>query len=690
MKFKNIAMLGVSAFGLMPMISAAQTVGEDDTLTVTGTRSERLASDVVGNQASVSGAELEFIAPTHINEALLSIAGANISRNNGQESLISLRSPIFTGAGACGAFLTAQDGIALRAAGFCNVNELFDGFSEQAGRIEVVRGPGSVLYGSNAVHGVINIISKEVGDGGTTASFEAGSWGYLRLNATGAVKDGNNGFRVSGTAVHDGGYIENSGFNQQKGQIRHEYDDGNWKISSNIVATNLDQDTAGFLVGLDAYRDPVLARTNANPEAFRKAKSFRYWSTISKNVTDDVRWQFSPYARVADMEFLMHFLPGQPLEENKQRSVGFQNAFYFNEGSNLEIIAGVDGEIAKGELKQTQANAITGNNFLAATIPPGQQYDYEVDTKLIAGYLRGDFDVTEQLSVIGGVRAEYMNYDYDNRINSGRVDENGNACGFGGCRYTRPADREDSFSNVSFEAGLLYKLDENNSFYSRYSRGFRAPQATELYRLQNSQVVADIDSVKLDSIEAGIRGTINAFSYDVAAFYMKKDNVIFRGSDRINVDNGKSKHVGVEGMVEYQFPADVSVRANGSIAKHTYDFDNFSGAINWNGLDIDTAPRNFGSIQLNWSPADKVKAGLEWVWMGSYYLEPTNTYQYEGHNYFNLRIEAEAMENVDVFLRVINLTNVRYAERADFSAFGGERYFVGKPRAFYGGARIRF
>ncbi|MBT6033826.1 MAG: TonB-dependent receptor [Kordiimonadaceae bacterium] len=685
MNFKSIVLLSASVISLTPAVSWAQ-----DSVTVTGTRSERNATDVVGNQASVSGAELEFLSPTHINEALQGIAGANISRNNGQESLISLRSPIFTGAGACGAFMTAQDGIPLRAAGFCNVNELFDSYSEQAGRIEVVRGPGSVLYGSNAMHGIINVVSQKVGDGTSSASMEAGSWGYLKFGATGATVGENNGFRVSANVMHDGGYRDQSGFNQQKGMLRHEYNDGNWDISSNIMVTNLDQETAGFLVGLDSYKDPILARTNPNPEAFRKAKSFRYWSTISKNVTDNVRWQFSPYLRSMEMEFLMHFLPGQPLEENEQKSAGFQNAFYYNEGGQFEVIAGFDGEIAKGELKQTQANTTVGSAFLVNTIPAGKQYDYEVDTKMVAGFVRGDLKVTEQLSLVGGFRAEHMKYDYDNRMNSGRVDENGNTCGFGGCRYTRPEDRQDKFTNVSFEAGMLFKLNEDNNFYARYSRGFRAPQATELYRLQVGQLVADIDSVKLDSFEAGLRGKVDAFTYDVAAFYMKKDNVIFQDS-RLNVDNGKSKHVGVEAMLDYQFPMDVSVRVNGSIAKHQYDFDYTPGAINWNGLDIDTAPRNFGSVQLNWAPADKVKAGLEWIYMGEYFMDATNEHKYEGHNYFNLRVEAKAMENVTIFMRVMNITNVRYAERADFAPFGvGERYFVGKPRGFYGGARIKF
>jgi len=688
MNYKKLLLLSAGLFGLIPSGVIAQDANKTDVLTVTATRSERLASDTVGNQASVSGDELNFLSPTHINEALQGIAGANISRNNGQESLIAIRSPILTGAGACGAFLTAQDGIPLRAAGFCNVNELFESFAEQAGRIEVVRGPGSVLYGSNAMHGIINILSKPVGDASSSASMEAGSWGYLKLNTTGAYQSGNTGLRVTGSVMRDGGYIEKSGFNQQKGQVRHEFDDGNWKISSNFLVTNLDQETAGYLVGLDSYKDPVLARTNGNPEAYRKAKSFRYWSTVSKDVSDNLRWQLSPYLRTMDMEFLMHFLPGQPLEENQQKSAGFQNAFYLNEGSNFEIIAGFDGEVAKGELKQTQKNKPT-QGFLVTRLPVGKNYDYEVDTKLIAGFIRADIDVSDKLNLVGGVRAEYIKYNYNNRMNSGQVDANGNVCAHSdGCRYTRPADRSDTFNNVSFEAGMLYKFDDVNRFFTRFSRGFRAPQTSELYRLQRSQLVANIKSVKLDSIEAGIRGNADDFSYEITAFYMKKDNVIFQ-DNRINVDNGKSKHVGVEGMFEYRFPVDVSLRLNGSLAKHQYDFENFTGTTNWKGLDIDTAPRNFGSVQLNWAPADKVKAGLEWIWMGEYSMDPVASHKYAGHSYFNLRIEAEAMKNIDVFLRVMNITNVRYAERADVS-FGNPRYFVGKPRAFYGGARVRF
>ena len=56
----------------------------------------------------------------------------------------------------------AQDGIPLRASGFCNVNELFDAHSEQAGGIEVIKGPAGVAYGANAMHGMINVLSPAI------------------------------------------------------------------------------------------------------------------------------------------------------------------------------------------------------------------------------------------------------------------------------------------------------------------------------------------------------------------------------------------------------------------------------------------------------------------------------------------------------------------------------------------------
>ena len=109
-----------------------------------------------------------------MQQALSRVAGVNLHRGNGQEYLPAMRSPVLTGAGGCGGFLMQEDGIALRAAGFCNINELFEANTEMAQRIEVLRGTGTVLHGSNAMHGVINIVTPAPSSG-SKASLEIGA-----------------------------------------------------------------------------------------------------------------------------------------------------------------------------------------------------------------------------------------------------------------------------------------------------------------------------------------------------------------------------------------------------------------------------------------------------------------------------------------------------------------------------------
>ena len=122
-------------------------------------RTESEQSKLLASTAVVDRNDLQLLSHSHIQESVSRLAGVNLNRGNGQEYLPAIRSPVLTGAGACGGFVMAEDGIPLRASGFCNINELFEAHSEVAQRIEVLRGPGTVLHGSNAIHGVINVIT---------------------------------------------------------------------------------------------------------------------------------------------------------------------------------------------------------------------------------------------------------------------------------------------------------------------------------------------------------------------------------------------------------------------------------------------------------------------------------------------------------------------------------------------------
>ena len=269
----------------------------------------------------------------------------------------------------------------------------------------------------------------------------------------------------------------------------------------------------------------------------------------------------------------------------------------------------------------------------------------------------------------------------------GRTRDDGTACGFGGCRFSRPADREDSFNNWSPRVGLIYSWSDAHQVFVSLSQGFRAPQATELYRLQNSQNVADIDPVEMDSLELGFRGSTEKVSYNIALFSMSKDNFIFRDTSRQNVDNGETEHQGIELDMKMDLHEAVTASIAFTWAEHEYDNNPALSATPLKGNTIDTAPETLGSMSIKWQVTPRQTHELEWVHIGKYYEDPENRNEYEGHDLLNLRGSLSMNNSARIFYKVMNITDEDYAERADFS-FGSDRYFVGTPRSVYLGLSL--
>ncbi|MFN3235751.1 MAG: TonB-dependent receptor [Pseudomonadales bacterium] len=644
---------------------------------VTASRGEQSISTVPTNIGVID--DVSQIGPTHINETMQRTPGVWISRGNGQENLTAIRSPVLTGAGGCGAFLTAEDGIPLRASGFCNVNELFDANSEQAARIEVLKGPGSVWYGSNAMHGMLNIITP-MPDGKQHVSLEGGPHDYYRSR----LRTSGQNWNINASLTSDGGYKHDSGFDQQKINMKLLGEIAGFSAVAALSATNLNQETAGFVQGNEVYEDRAAGRQNPNPEAYRDSQALRAYLKLNRSLDSGAELTITPYLRATDMAFIQHFLPGQAIEENAHQSIGLQSAW---EKDNLTI--GLDLEATRGELEEFQPNATTGSPFLVGTIPQGQHYDYDVDASTIALFAHYRQPLSERTELQFGARAERVRYDYDNNMLTGNTRDDGTPCGFGGCRFSRPADRDDSFTNVSPKLSLLHSFNSDHQGYVRIARGYRAPQATELYRLQGGQSVSNIDSEELDSIELGLRGDAGALGYNLALYAMNKDNFIFRDSSRTTVDNGETSHRGLEAQLFYQFNADWRGDLVFNYGRHQYENNPDLAATPISGNDIDTAPRTSGSARLLWQPQSKLNAEFEWVYLGSYYTDPQNTAKYDGHSLFNLRMSYQYNPDTKLFARLMNLADEEYAERADF-AFGNDRYFVGEPASVYVGFTTNF
>ena len=644
---------------------------------VSASRSPEKALQLPVGWSSIGGKEVDVTAAVHINELMQRIPGTWISRGNGQESLTALRSPVLTGAGGCGPFFMGWDSISLRAPGFCNVNQLFDANAEQAGRVEVIRGPGTSMYGSNAMHGVINVLSAApTPEREQRVTLEAGPFDYYRAQYRYSDTQGRHGISVRGNVATDGGFKDDSGFDQQKLSLRHDYAGDIWQVTSALEATNLNQDTSGFIEGFRAYRDGNLRRRNPNPEAYRDAWSLRAYTRWQRELESGTSLTLTPYVRRNRMQFLQHFVPWQPVETNGHESAGLTVVLNSQHG-DLEWVRGVDLERTDGYLTEVQENDFSLNQ------PQGVHYDYTVQSSVAAAHSQLNWRPDSDWTLQAGARYEYRNYDYDNRA------EDGSACvpEATACRFFRPADREDSFNDVSFNLGVSYAGFGSNVIYSRLARGFRAPQTAELYRLQAGQAVADLDSERIDSMEVGLRGALaEGLSWDVTLYAMEKTDVIFQDADRQNVSGAETSHRGLELSLDYRSETGWYAGLDATAARHRFEDDTplLGSGSNIRGNDITTAPRLFGSARVGRS-LSRYGPGhveLEWVYMGSYYLDPANDFEYGGHSLVNLRMRSALSAHWEAGLRITNLMNRDYAERADFG-FGQYRYFVGQPRGFY-------
>jgi outer membrane receptor protein involved in Fe transport len=647
---------------------------------VTATRSPLALLDYPGSATRVEARAIELTGATHPSELVNRAPGAMIQHGSGQESLTALRSPVLTGAGACGAVLVLEDGIPIRPVGSCNVNELFEVNYEQAAAVEILRGPGSALYGSSAVHGIINVIPPlpdELPAFGI--ALEAGTEDYRQIRLAASTQSGQHGSGFVLLATDDGGWRDSSGFNEQKLNAVRVQPFAAGELTLRLAATRLDQETAGFITGEDAYRDPALARSNPNPDAYRDAHSLR----MTAHYRNKAGLEWRGYLRSSRMDFLQHFLLGQPVEDNGQDSAGLLWSYARTDVAGGNLVVGADAEIAASSLSQSQDGPTTDGSPAANAIrPAGRHYDYEVDSRLAAAYATWQRPLAPAWSLEAGVRLEWVQYDYDNRMIDGNTAEAGVPCP-GGCLYSRPADRTDEFTNFAPRLSLVWRPVESIAAYLTLARGFRAPEVTELYRLQRQQSVADLDSEQVDAAELGLRWRGTNARFDLAAFAMDKSKVILRDSAGFNVSDGKSQHRGLEYEFEWRFAEGWTIAGTGTYARHEY---RFTAAVEQGeqitaGNNVDTAPHDLHALRLR-REARGLAAELEWLHVGDYWANAANTARYDGHDLANLRLSWRPRPAWSVTARVINLLDTEYADRADF-AFGSYRYFPGRDRAYF-------
>ncbi|MBP57222.1 MAG: TonB-dependent receptor [Rhodobiaceae bacterium] len=647
-------------------------------IVVTGTKSKTQIIDQTGNLSFINSEEINFISPDNPSNVLNRMPGVFISQGSGQEHLTSIRSPVLSGGAGAGSFLYLEDGIPLRSPGFSNVNGLMESTIEIGERTEVIRGPGSVLYGSNAVHGLINVITEKdnlnynnkinLRAGKNKINFNSST--YRNLDKSDILFNflwkEDNGYTNSYTDQNLDKF-DKPHYGQQKFLIRMNTQKNAKDYIFLLSGTNLNQETMGYIKGYQAYKNKEIKYKNPDPEAFRDTYNIRSYLKIIQDFQNG-SLSITPYFRYTDMDFKMHFLPGKPLEQNNHKSLGLQT-MYHGSFNNHFMTIGLDLEMTEGELSEFQsAPDVSFGPRLA--YPRGAHYDYNIDSQILAAFVNIEWNLSEKTKLITGIRGEKVEYKYKTNIDPGTKG-----------RIQVSSNRDDDFTEFSPKLAINHKINNQLAIFANYSRGNRAPQTTDLYRIQSKQIPGGAKSEKLDSIEIGLRGGFNIFNIELVGFDMKKENYFFRDSQGFNVENGKTTHRGLEVNILAEFNKFFQIENSTSFAEHKYDFDHLPNGIK-SGNQIDSAPELLANTRFIYSPKEGTRIELEWEKIDRYPVDERNAHFYKGHSVINLRAKTPINENLSIGIYVNNINNKSYANRADF-AFGSYRYFVGQKREFY-------
>ncbi len=261
----------------------AQTANQLPVTVVTADRSAEPITNTASAISVVDQATLTQTNPGSLVDALRSVPGLDITESGGAGRLASVR---LRGANN-GQTLVLIDGV--RANDPTAPGADFDFSMFPAGaidHIEVLRGPQSALYGSDAIGGVINIITKK-GGGPVVNNIraEGGSYGTGALSGSTMGSQGPWSYAVTGSGIHSDSFsaygfrvpelealvphMERDPYNRLSGSARVGYDAGegvrfNAAVLSNYTRANYDETTGGFPTETPSFSTKIYDQANVN------------------------------------------------------------------------------------------------------------------------------------------------------------------------------------------------------------------------------------------------------------------------------------------------------------------------------------------------------------------------------------------------------------------------------------------
>ncbi len=679
----------VVAGGSQPIVvHLTAAVSDLQPVVVSGSRVAESRTEVPMAIATLTAADLDATKPDLLAQALNRVPGVHMVDLGNEQHAMSIRQPFSLKP----LYLYLEDGIPIRPIGIFNHNALIE--MNQAGleRIEVVRGPGSALYGADAIGGAVNFItapptSKPSGG----VRLRGGGYGYGRADLQAAMTTGRLGLVLGGYGTRQrDGRREHSDYDKLAGTLRADYAFApNTRFTATAGYNYLDTDTDGSLDSLNFFGQGY---SSLQTFTYRKVDAFRGAARLDQTWSAQQRSQVAVFVRSNSVAQLPHYrlrsLAGSAtdysgeINDNAFRSVGMTGQHEAYLGTRVRLVAGgtVDFSPASyvAEYIAVSRDA-DSERFIDFTPSDSLLTDYDVDLLNTAAFAQVEVEPIQRLKLVGSLRYDRIRYGFDNHLAPGA--------------FSGAPDATDRFDRLTPRLGVVYAFDATRGVYANVSQGFQPPEVGELY--EGVQVPV-LQPAVFDSYEVGgFGGFLNGRLYlDASLYRMNGTNEIISvrqadGSSE-NRNAGETRHEGIEYALTLRPSAEWALRFGGTNARHTYlrfAVDEREGReLVYDGNRMEAAPAFLANGEVAYTPAfvPGARLAVEAQRVGGYWMDPANIAGYDGHTVVNLRGSYHfhgALNGIEVWASVLNMTDELYATNASLT-FGRKQYTPGQPRSF--------
>jgi outer membrane cobalamin receptor len=634
----------------------------DESLTVTASYVDTPLS-LLGDSVSIfTRADLDARQITTLGDALRLVPGFTVARNGGPGSVTS----VFTRGGESDYTMVLVDGVRMN--GFGGGLDLSQVAIDGAERVEMVRGPQSALYGSDAIGGVVQVLTSRNGDPRVDALIEGG--GREARRAAGSARGSLGG--VVGTL--SGQYMEDEGYTGVAPADGSTVSNDDSRISDASLGLGWRGNAGTDLFGTFQYLDSD--RGSPGPYGSNPAGNF---SGVDRNARS-LTWRRAGAVRLL-----------QPLGGAASRVRLRAEADVADFDLEYRDEFGSTGETSRGHGRLQADAALTatlsgsaGGEWVGesgrSTYIVSPTGEVPVDRDVWAGFAEARWQPTARLSLTGGARAS--------RITRAALPANPD--GF----PPRPAFDDETINAVNPKATAAWTVvpeggasGTSTKLHAAAGTGIRPPDAFEIAFTDNDGLKPE----RSTSYEAGVTQTFfaGAMSADATWFHNSYDDLIisvgrFSSSSRYTTDNiANARARGAELGLTVRPGARFNVRG-------TYTFLD-SEILAVDGTDGEAPspfvvgdpllrrPRHQGSVDAVWS-AGGVSLFTSAVFRGETLdVEPNfgtfgGLYENDGYTVVNVGGSWTILRRMTLFGRLVNAFDEAYEDTLGYPALGRTAY----------------